>query len=370
MIPAGDDGGVLRPNILGGTFPAVTTLAQAADTGTSPATTFPWAIRSGNLTYIGEIPFQYVSETDRVIALEDLLFDALAPSAATQHRAMVRLEDLSAHDSSTQLMTIAQFLYQRHIPYGFNVIPFYKDPTGHYNNGVPQSIALTSSAAASFVTTIKYMLSHGGAMIDEGYTHQYPGSNANPYDGVSGDDAEFFLAHIDSGNNVVWDGPVPGDSTTLALGLVNNSVNAYKAAGLPVPTLWVTPHYFATDVDYHAIATVYPERYERSIYFSGTLSHQSVNYGEYIGQFFPYAVHDVYGTTVLPENLGDYEPVSENNHPIRLPADILREAQYNLAVRDGFASFFYDPTYGTTPLQQTITGIQQLGYTFVNPSSL
>lgn len=28
------------------------------------------------------------------------------------------------------------------------------------------------------------------------------------------------------------------------------------------------------------------------------------------------------------------------------------------------------PSYGTTPLQQTLTDIQQLGYTFVSPSSL
>jgi len=28
-------------------------------------TMFPWAVRSGNLTYIGEIPFAYMSEGDR-----------------------------------------------------------------------------------------------------------------------------------------------------------------------------------------------------------------------------------------------------------------------------------------------------------------
>jgi hypothetical protein len=39
-------------------------------------------------------------------------------------------------------------------------------------------------------------------------------------------------------------------------------------------------------------------------------------------------------------------------------------------VRDGFASFFYDPSYGTTPLGQIITGIKKAGYTFVSPASL
>ncbi|MFD0572875.1 DUF2334 domain-containing protein [Kitasatospora gansuensis] len=88
-----------------------------------------------------------------------------------------------------------------------------------------------------------------------------------------------------------------------------------------------------------------------------------------IGQFFPYPVRDVYGMTVLPENLGNYEPVVSNNNPPRLPADMIHEAQLNLAVRDGFASFFYHPSYGLSALQQTVNGIKALGYTFVSPAS-
>jgi len=41
-------------------------------------TTFPWAVRSGNVTYIGEIPFAYMTEGDRYLIFCDLLFDALA----------------------------------------------------------------------------------------------------------------------------------------------------------------------------------------------------------------------------------------------------------------------------------------------------
>ena len=47
-IPSGADGGVLHPLILGAPFPPVTTLAVATDTSNTPST-FPWAIRSGNL---------------------------------------------------------------------------------------------------------------------------------------------------------------------------------------------------------------------------------------------------------------------------------------------------------------------------------
>jgi len=362
-IPSGADGGILHPDILGGSFPSVTTLATALDSSTN--TTFPWAIRSGNLTYIGEIPFDYVTESSRIVALEDLLFDALAPNTVERHRMMLRLEDLSAADDPKQLMSVAQFLFNQGIPYGFNVIPLYTDPLGAYHNGVATTIPLTQAPA--FVKVIKYMLGHGGVEISEGYTHQF--SNVqNPYTGASGDDAEFFLAHVDASNNVVWDGPVPSDSSTSADLRVTSAVAAFTSAGLRTPTLWVTPHYFATDVDYHAIAQHFPARYERSLYFSGVLANTAVNHSTYIGEFFPYAVQDVYGTTVIPENLGDYEPVSANNNPIRLPADLINNAKLNLAVRDGFASFFYDPSYGVTPLQQTISGIESLGYTPVAPS--
>lgn len=362
-IPAGDDGGVLRPAILGTGYPAVTTLATAVDTSTSPATSFPWAFSSGNITYIGEIPFNYVTESDRVICFEDLMFNALAPTTATRHRAMMRLEDLNAFDDQTQLMQVAQYLAKNKIPYGFNVIPLYEDPLGVYNNGKPMSIALNSSAAASFVTTIKYMLANGGTMISEGYTHQYSNVD-NPYDGVSGDDAEFYLASINASNSVTWNGPIPGDSTTWAQGRADNAVLAFKSVNLTPPKVWVTPHYFATDVDYRAFATDFAERYESSVYYSGVLSKQPVNYSELIGEFFPYAVQDVYGTTVLPENLGDYEPTSLNGNPVRTAADLIAEAKLNLAVRDGYASFFYAPSYGTSVLGQVITGIKNLGYTF------
>jgi hypothetical protein len=59
-----------------------------------------------------------------------------------------------------------------------------------------------------------------------------------------------------------------------------------------------------------------------------------------------------------------------NNNPPRLPADIIHNAQVNLAVTQGVASFFYDPNEPLSNLQQIVTGIKALGYTFVSPTSL
>ncbi|MFJ4846027.1 MULTISPECIES: DUF2334 domain-containing protein [unclassified Streptomyces] len=365
-IPAGQDGGVLRPAIVSGPgYPAVTELAQAVDTGTG--TSFPWAVRSGNLTYVGEIPFAYVSETDRVIAFEDLLFDALAPSTPERHRALLRLEDISPDSDPAELRATADYLYSQRIPYGINVIPVYTDPHGTYNNGRPETVTLLQRPQV--VSALKYMLARGAVLMNHGYTHQY-GTVANPYNGVSGDDFEFYRAHVDSADNVVYDGPVAEDSALWAQTRVTLGLAQFTLAGLPTPKLWTTPHYAASATDYKVFARNFTARLERSLYFSGTLSGTAGDPNRFIGQFFPYVVKDVYGTTVLPENIGNYEPEAYNNHPARLPADLIASAKANLAVRDGFASFFYHPYNPVQPLQETVDGIRALGYTFVSPAAL
>jgi uncharacterized protein YdaL len=388
-FPAGTDQGVIAAaicstNCAAPTFPVVTTLATAI-TNLTPATSFPWAVRSGNLTYIGEVPFAYVSESDRVIALHDLLFDALAPTTATRHRALVRLEDIDAGDDPNDLINAAKYLFGQGVPFSMAVIPQYVDPQGvDSGTGKPTYQSLAQMPAA-MLAAIKYALTKGGTLVDHGYTHQYSVGGGptgtggayvagtavnNPYDGISADDAEFFTASVNSGNYVVWNGPIPGDSTAWAQTRVNAALAEFAAVKLPTPTIWEFPHYFATDLDYRAVATKYSTRYERSLYFQGTLSGKAANYSQYIGQFFPYKVKDIYGTTVIPEDLGNYEPVADNNNPPRLPAQLVFNAQCNLAVRDGVASFFYHPYYGTTPLSQIVTGIKALGYTFVAAGSL
>ncbi|MEU1310123.1 polysaccharide deacetylase family protein [Streptomyces cinnamoneus] len=365
-IPAGFDGGVLHPAVVDGPdYPDITELAQAKDANSGA--TLPWAFRSSNLTYVGEIPFTYVSEADRVIVFEDLLFDGLAPATAERHRAFVRLEDISPDADPAKLRAMADYLYSQKIPFGINVIPVYTDPKGAYNNGVAKTVTLAQ--APEVVAALKYMLQRGAVLMNHGYTHQYKNVN-NPYTGVTGDDFEFFRAHVDAADNVIYDGPVAEDSTVWAQSRVTSAFAAFAAAGLPKPTLWTTPHYAASATDYRVFGQNYTARLERSLYFGGTLSGGTTNASRYIGQFFPYAVKDVYGTTVLPENIGNYEPVPYNNHPARLPADLIASAKANLAVRDGVASFFYHPYYDVEPLKQTVEGIRALGYTFVAPAAL
>ncbi len=358
------NGAVVQTYLPGMDTRKVQVLATAKNTTTG--TEGPWALRSGNFYYIGDIPFSYVKETDRYLAFADLLYDVLDPAAAERHRALVRLEDVSPNDDPADLRAAVDYLSAQGIPFGVNVIPDYEDPTGYYNDGKPVTVKLSQMKA--FVNALRYAVSKGGVLMEHGYTHQYR-SVDNPYDGVSGDDFEFFLSHVDSANNVVLDGPVPEDSANWVARRVTAGLAEFSKAKLPTPTLWTTPHYAASAVDYRTIGQYFTARWERSLYYEGTLD-GTVDPTRWIGQFFPYDVRDVYGTTVLPENLGNYEPEWANNNPPRLPDDLIASAKANLVVRDGFASFFYHPYYGVQPLQQIVDGIRALGYTFVSPTTL
>ena len=326
------------------------------------------------------MPFSYISETDRYIAFSDLLFPALAPTATPSHLALVRLEDVDPTADPAAMRHFADYLYSQHVPFSVGVIPEYTDPNGYYNGGMKQTITLAQEPA--LVSALKYMQSKGGTIIEHGFTHQY--SNiANPYNGVTGDDAEFYRARCSAtqqppytfdspcqnSDYVVWTGPLPGDSALWATARAMAGRLLFAQAGLSQPAIWETPHYFASAADYMGIDTVYSTRYEREIFPSGLLS-GSLDYSHIFGQFFPYVVHDAYGEKVIPENLGNYEPTVANNNPPRLPADIIHNAQVNLAVTQGVASFFFHPTYPLSDLQQVVAGIKALGYTFVSPASL
>jgi uncharacterized protein YdaL len=102
-----------------------------------------------------------------------------------------------------------------------------------------------------------------------------------------------------------------------------------------------------------------------------------------VGQFYPYVIgKDYYGQRVLPENLGNIEydirtidPTSFYNYTAD---DIITNAKYAKAVRDGFASFFFHPFWlepnlgvpGFEDFKKAVEGITALGFTWVAPSTV
>jgi uncharacterized protein YdaL len=342
-----------------------TVLAECARTD---STTFPWAVRSGSLTYIGEIPFTYMSEGDRYLIFCDLLFDALAPSTATRHRALVRLEDIHPLTDPTAVLQAAEWLFSNGIPFGFQLTARYLDPNGYYTGGVPQDAPLHTQPL--MIAAIRAMQTLGGVMIHHGYTHQY--SNvANPYSAVTGDDCEFYRITSSSAGVLTYVGPLPEDTdSSWSQGRFNSYAAELAASGFTMPGISTFPDYAASVPDYQAEARTFAARAERSLYFPGVLTNRTIDYTRPAGQYVPYSVQDVYGSKVLPDTLGGIDPTPFFNIPPRLPADIIADAQRTLVIRDGVGSFFYNPEDPLSYLQQTVQGLQALGYQFVSPQDL
>src|SRR5258706_16401883 len=141
-----------------------------ADAVRPDGTTFPWAIRSGQLIYVGEIPFAYVSHDDRYLAFADLMFGALAPNTATRHRALVRIEDVGPTANPKDLKAVADYLSRRGVPFSVAVYPEYRDPLGANSGGVPLVKRLRSEPP--LVAAIRYIQSKSGYIAMPGYTHR------------------------------------------------------------------------------------------------------------------------------------------------------------------------------------------------------
>jgi uncharacterized protein YdaL len=216
---------------------------------------------------------------------------------------------------------------------------------------------------------IKYMQSRGGTLIMHGYTHQYR-NLANPYSGVTGDDFEFYRVTENADHTLDYQGPVAEDSSSWASGRINSSFSEFSRARISAPTIFEFPHYMGSSVDYQAVASLFRNRWERGVYFGGFLSGGQIDYSHLIGETFPYLVRDVYGTTVLPEDLGAYSPEPFYQFPVHGVDAILAAGQAELAVRDGFAAFYYHPFEGVTALQQIVDGLRAQGWTFTSPTQV
>ena len=354
-----------------------TTCSSLAQTSGSD---LPWAVRSGNLTYIGEVPLSYLSETDRYLAAADIVLDMLQPGAEPVRQAAVRIEDVNPTTPAAELRAIVDYLVGEGVPFQLAVVPIYTDGKGAYNDGVAETYTLAESP--ELVEVLAYAVQHGGTLVQHGTSHQFSTLD-NPYNGVSTDDFEFIRSWCTQVNDVnapqvrceesSWvqiGGDLPGVDAAWAAQQVRAGQEVFASVGLPVPTIFETPHYAATPAAYTGISQVYPVRYERELLHVGLLSGQTPGPFDYYGQFFPYSVNDPYGTHILPENIGNVALEAYNQHPPRLPQRLLAASEANLVGTHVTASFFFHPFYDVSYLRQTVEGIRAQGYTFVPASEL
>jgi uncharacterized protein YdaL len=374
----------------------ITTKATIVHSTTGEA--MPYILQAENLWHVTDIPFTYIHERDRYLAMTDLLHDMVGLSHPTTRRALMRLEDVHPNVPYTDVRTATNVMKEgRQRPWNFAMIPVYSDPLGYYNDGVPLTFNIGASRASQWRTQVNRARTYGAQIVMHGYTHQF-GSVPNPYNGVSGDDFEFW--------DSVANAPVVGDSYSYVRTRLNAGRNLINGRGWST-WAWETPHYRASPLDYLAFNDFFPTTYQRVVYYPYTLTLWGNAYtfsqiwnnpsaitswtnavvgapgDRWGGQFFPYVIeHDVYGQRIIPENLGNIEPPEFALGPqyVRVVPDLLAAADANLVNRCAFASFFYHPYLlqfpeipnagGAAGLRALVQGVEALGYTFVQASAL
>lgn len=348
---------------------AAVTLGTARPASGAP---YPWAVKSKNLTYISEVALGDFNPRGRYLAAADLILRTVAPDAPERKRALIRIEDVGPNTDPDHIRRIADLLSERGVPFSLATYPYYRDPKGTAHSrhkGRPTSFRLVDQP--ELVDALKYARERGGTVIMHGYSHQFE-SLDNPYDGTSGGDYEFYAAHVDSRDNVQLDGPVPGDSKDWATDRLSVGRGEFVRVGLPDPDIFEFPHYAASGVNYQAVHDMFGVRYDQGTYYAGQCPDGACSTTADPGsagrfsQFFPYPVRDVYGSVVIPENVGNIS-VPYNNRPPKSAEDVIGNAKALSVVRDSVASGFFHPYLPTRELDAIVTGIQQQGYQFVTP---
>lgn len=341
-----------------------------------------WAIRSGHLTYVAERPFHYMSEDSQYLAAADLYYDLLAPDTEPVQRAAVRIEDVGPESDPEDLYRIADYLHDNDVPFQVAVMPIHvaKVPESSPTRWYGRSLLDTPDV----VEALHYMTERGGVLIQHGTTHQY-GATDNPYDGTTGADYEFYRSvcsateegpleeeqePCESDSWVRLTGPVADDAVDDHAQRLAEGRRVMVEAGLEEPTIFEVPHYAASANAYVAIEDAYEARHERAQYFAGLTTGENHPDEMAFTQFFPYRVQDIYGTTVLPENVGNPTEEPLNHHPTRPPEFLIDNAAANLVVRESTASFFFHPFLSTEYLDEVVSGITDLGYEFVPATEL
>ena len=260
----------------------------------------PYAIQAGSFWYISDNPFTFNADLNRDLVLADLLHEIFKTRVATQHRALLRIEDINPGSTSEQLMLeVATALDELGVPASYAVIPRYRDPTGQGNSGAPQDILMSKDRP--FLQALHTCRDLGIELLVHGYTHQRDNQ-------VSGVGYEFWNERIGT--------PRAIDSFEWASSQVDESLAELAKGGFYAP-IWETPHYSASLIDYVAFASRFDVFYERLSCFNALIEGLSVQQIESLSssdlavnlQVLPYTVYrSVYDVKVLPENLGFFRP--------------------------------------------------------------
>jgi uncharacterized protein YdaL len=286
----------------------------------------PWIVEGDKFWYVASNPFSHAIEGSAYLAFCDLLHDIFNSGAKVEHPAFLRIEDVHAKRIPDDLITAADFLQAEDIPFSFTLVPVYVNPATeekYYLSNTPR-----------FLSTVRALIARGGVPILHGYTHQNKAETGVDYEFWGGPEG----------------GPLAEDGNFAAEIAVRGLSECFLSEVYPLA--WTTPHYAASQVDYRSIRSFFTTAVERR---------QPIDKIGY-DQFFPYMIYrDMHEQIIIPENLGYVQPDAGRD-----PQAILRDADNGLVVRDGWASFFFHTFLDLDLLKQITTGLEDLGYEWVN----
>lgn len=356
-------------------------------------TSSPYIINQGNLWFVADQPFSYISPEDRYLIFADVLFDIVGekPLRPGKPIALVRFEDVHPQLPLWQIQGAIDAAEKVGVFYGISVIPFFRDPYQKLVND-PKNKEIKLHERPQFVQELKFAAKNKGSFLFHGYTHQFE-ELRNP-DGTSGADFEFWDMHKSQS--------LTKDSAQLVVDRLEAGYSILKQAGITT-SAWLTPHYAASPLDNIIFGQMFLWNVGRVNYypfqakqaeplpmvlsldvFGGDAHGQrmkyfadlTVNYKKEMGaggQFFPYELYgDVYGQRLIPENVGFLIPGTQPDS-FNID-DMIRIMKRNRGLRDTWASYFLHPylvkskngVVDTKEIERLFQTTLDLGYRFVS----
>lgn len=304
--------------------PSVQVLAQYI----RPTSPVPYILRDGDLWYVNGLPSLATAYPDEtydapVLIFADALHEFFHTGIATDHQAVIRLEDVSVNVDPERLMAVADLLNREQVPFVIGVIPAQQFADG---------TVVRLQARPEFVRALRYAQDRGGVVALHGYNHTFG----------SGEDFEFW--------DKTANGPLPDENWAMYASKVEDGIRLLRDAGIE-PRLWETPHYAASPLAYEVFGR----------YFSHAIENRDPV------SWLPYpSGPDPYGQILIPETIGYINPAEGWT-----VAAQLQRAELLKIVRDGWAVGFYHPAnIPLGELEQLLHGLRALDYRFVDLGSV
>ena len=272
-----------------------------------------------------ELPNFYYHVDSYVSGFLDILDRSMGPPRSVEKLALMRLEDVNPYTYSDEgesiqpLRDVWDYLREEQIPFSIALISRYINPA----EGIDMSVADNDDFAA----LLRQMVHTGQAsLIQHGYTHQF--------DGVSGDDSEFWDENKDA--------PVQGDSSAWVVSRIMGAQKAMMDADLALPRIWESPHYMESKLDDEVINAFFKYRNDPSPV--GNVA-------------FPIKMD---GVTYIPENLDYIENLEADLKTMEVKLDVLSHL-------DGaVASVFWHPYRDIKELHAVISLVRSKGFRFAS----